>query len=301
VHATLHDDLRIGAARLRLSVGGHATPLQVYPSLATRFEQQRLDAHLSLTGQPIPWLLERGFSTLVDPLDDAPAPTDVVARLAVGASDARGPFTVRLEAFGTAIQNPVDLYSTSPPEDAPGVTPDTFAVRAADGRFYRAGATLSGTWRASATRGLYATGSATAQRFLNPDASPLHARAARTLPEVHGTLRLGARFLLFKDLKTDLYVSARGWSSMNSRWFHPPTGLLAIPSRARPIPTRPGTRIAPGGTARASAEAILRGAKLYFTFENVLSSSLQPGTFVVPVYPLPARQFRFGVHWPIFN
>jgi hypothetical protein len=30
-------------------------------------------------------------------------------------------------------------------------------------------------------------------------------------------------------------------------------------------------------------------------------ATLTPGTFVVPVYPLPARQFRFGVHWPIFD
>jgi hypothetical protein len=56
----------------------------------------------------------------------------------------------------------------------------------------------------------------------------------------------------------------------------------------------------------------LRGATLFFTFENVQSTfapagsvqrqtSLVPGTFVVPVYPLPARQFRFGVHWPLFD
>jgi hypothetical protein len=64
----------------------------------------------------------------------------------------------------------------------------------------------------------------------------------------------------------------------------------------------PGQQLGPSGTVDVHAETRLRGATLFFTFENVQAGTgVQPGTFVVPVYPLPARQFRFGVYWPIFN
>jgi hypothetical protein len=68
----------------------------------------------------------------------------------------------------------------------------------------------------------------------------------------------------------------------------------------------------PNGTVDVRAEIKLRGATLFFSLENAHVSfkqpgsferqaTLQSGTFTVPVYPLPARQFRFGVHWPIFD
>jgi hypothetical protein len=100
---------------------------------------------------------------------------------------------------------------------------------------------------------------------------------------------------------------------MNSRWFHPPTGRLVVPPATTPVPARgAGGQAGPSGTVDVHAEIKLRGATLFFTFENVQSTfaptgsvqrqaSLVPGTYVVPVYPLPARQFRFGVHWPIFD
>lgn len=301
LHASVRDSLRLGTTRLTLHAGAHATSVQAYPSATVRAERDRIDLQVDVSGQPVPWLLADGFSTLVAPLDDPPEPVDLVGRATAGISETRGPVTMRLEAFASAIQNPIDLYHREPAASA-NTPPDTFAVRAINGRFYRAGATLSGTWRKTATRGLYAQWSATAQEFLNPTASVSHDRLARTLPILHGRIRLGVRLLLFQDLKTDLHLDARGWSSTNSRWFHPPTGLLTVPARTAPVPSAPGRRVGPDGTLDASAEAILRGAKLYFTFENLLSNTeLQAGTFVVPVYPLPARQFRFGVHWPIFN
>jgi hypothetical protein len=70
--------------------------------------------------------------------------------------------------------------------------------------------------------------------------------------------------------------------------------------------------VGPNGTIAVHADIKLRGATLFFALENAQVSfaapgsferqaTLQPGTFTVPVYPLPARQFRFGVHWPIFD
>jgi hypothetical protein len=49
-------------------------------------------------------------------------------------------------------------------------------------------------------------------------------------------------------------------------------------------------------------EAGIREATLFFSMENVLSGTpVQPGTLIVPVYPLPERRFRFGVYWPILD
>ena len=306
VHLTVHDSLRVGATALHLAAGAHATSIQTYPSATVRAARPlgpvTADVQADVSGQPVPWLLDTGFSTLVDPMDDAPGPTDLVGRVAVGLSGARGVLRGRLEAFATGIRRPVDLYTLVPADGLPSTEPDTIAVRAADDPFYRVGVTLSGSWREKARRGLYARIQGTAQHMLLPTASPLHERRSKTLPPAYGRLRLGARFRLFQDLETDLHVQARGWMAMNSRWFHPPTGLLAVPPADAPILERPGQRVGPSGTLDATAEATLRGAKLYFTFENVLGQSdIQQGTFVVPVYPLPTRQFRFGVHWPIFN
>ena len=306
VHLTVHDSLRLGRTALHLAAGAHATSIQTYPSATVRAERAlgpvTADVQADVSGQPVPWLLDTGFSTLVEPMDDAPGPTDLVGRIATGLSWSRGVLQTRVEAFATGIRRPVDLYTLVPANSLPPVVPDTVAVRAATDPFYRVGVTLTGGWREDARRGLYARGRATAQHMLTPTASPLHERRSETLPPAYGRLRLGARFRLFQDLETDLYVQARGWMAMNSRWFHPPTGLLAVPPAEAPILEQPGQQVGPSGTLDATAEATLRSAKLSFTFENVLGrSEVQAGTFVVPVYPLPTRQFRFGVHWPIFN
>ncbi len=50
------------------------------------------------------------------------------------------------------------------------------------------------------------------------------------------------------------------------------------------------------------AEARVRDATLFFVYENALSgTALMTGNLIVPVYPLPAQRFRFGVFWPIFG
>jgi hypothetical protein len=180
---------------------------------------------------------------------------------------------------------------------------DTVSARATPSPVRRAGVTLAGGWRRNARRGLYATGRGTLLQTLNADASLLHDRLARTLPEAFGQVRIGARFVLFTSLTTDLYVRARGWSAMNSRWFHPPTGRLVVPPRQTPVPgPNAPNKVGPSGTIDVRAEAQLRDATLFFTFQNVQAGTqFQLGTFVVPVYPLPPQQFRFGVFWPIFD
>jgi hypothetical protein len=242
---------------------------------------------------------EVGFQDFVQPLEDGPSGVArSLVKGKVGVEASFGSVEVGVEGFAHHIRNAVDLYAVG------GDTTQAaqVAARRTPSPVYRAGATLSLGWRRGARRGLYLRGSATAQRTLNADASRLHARLSRTLPLVHGSARLGARFVFFQDLVTDLFVQARGWSTMNSRWFHPPTGRFAVPPLDAPIPPVPGQQLGPSGTVDVHAETRLRGATLFFTFENIQAGTgVQPGTFVVPVYPLPARQFRFGVYWPIFN
>src|SRR5688572_20452723 len=108
--------------------------------------------------------------------------------------------------------------------------------------------------------------------------------------------RIGARFTLFqRDLDLDVYLQGRYWTEMRSRLFHPPTGLLVVPSLSHPV-------FGSSGTLDVVAEIGIRTATLFMAYENVLSGTvIMRGNLIVPVYPLPERRFRFGVYWPIFN
>lgn len=306
-HASVQDSLRFGRTSVVLGGGWHASSVQTHPSasvdLRTSAGGIEWHASASAAGQPLPWMMADGFETLVQPLEgDAPSPSDLVYKGSLAGQSTLGPVDVRLEGFGHAITGPLDYYAVVPPGADLVTIPDTMAARTAADPFLRAGATLSLGWRTEADRGLYAAADVTAQQFLNDTTSPLHARVAETLPDLHGRARLGARFVLFTDLKTNLWMEARGWTAMNSRWFHPPTGLLSVPPLDQSVPDRPNRRVGPNGVVDVHAEAILRGAKLFFTFENITSDTeVHRGTFVVPVYPLPTLRFRFGVHWGILN
>jgi hypothetical protein len=316
-HAFARDSLRLAGTDLVLDAGWHATSDQQYPSAAAQLERPlgpfRFTAAASVAGQRRSWVETDGFAGLVQPLSDAP--TTAVGQVAtgrVGLGYTGGAFDLQMEGFAHQIRNALDLYATAPAPGRQVAAVDTVAARRTATPVRRVGGTVSVGWRCDVDRGLYATGSATALTTLNPGASRLHTRLARTLPEVYGQGRIGVRFVFFVDLITDLYVQARGWSRMNSRWFHPPTGRLVVPPATNPVPSRPGFVPGPNGTVDVHAEIKLRGATLFFALENAQVSfaapgsterqaTLQPGTFTVPVYPLPARQFRFGVHWPIFD
>jgi len=307
VHARLRDSLRVGRTDLVLNAGGHVTSQQRYPSLAARVRHPagpvRWTASIRATGQRSAWIEDEGFAGHVQPLPgDRGGAADRLLEGTIGGRTQLGPFDVGVTGFAHRIQNAVDLYAVSPEGTGLDAITDTVAARQTSTPVQRVGATVSLGWRNDARRGLYATGQGTLLETLNADASPLHARLARTLPSAFGRARLGARFVLFNDLTTDLYVQARGWSAMNSRWFHPPTGRLVVPPRDRPVPETPGGRVGPNGTVDVRAEVQFRSATLFFTFQNIQAGTqLQPGTFVVPVYPLPPQQFRFGVFWPIFD
>ncbi len=316
-HAFGRDSLRLGGTRLVLDAGWHATSDQQYPSGRVRLDQSvgPLDVRASatVTGQRASWYETDGFSGLVRPLPRSPSTLfGRVVEGQAGLTYTQGPLDLRVDGFAHQIRNALDLYAVEPPSTQRVASTDTAVARRTSAPMRRAGATVSMGWRRDASRGLYLSGRATALSTLNAGASSLHTRLARTLPTVYGRGRIGARFVFFVDLVTDLYVEARGWTSMNSRWFHPPTGRLVVPPATNPIPSREGFVPGPNGTIDIHAELKLRGATLFFALENAHVSFAQPGTverqatlqqgaFVVPVYPLPARHFRFGVHWPIFD
>ncbi len=306
-HVLLRDSLRLGRTDLMLNAGGHLTSQQRYPSVTARVEHPAgpvgLSASITATGQRSAWIEDDGFASHVRPLsEDRGGTADRLLEGTVGGRTQLGPFDVGAKGFAHRIQNAVDLYAVTPEDSVLSTITDTVAARQTSSPVQRVGATFSLGWREDARRGLYATGHGTLLKTLNAGATPLHTRLARTLPNAFGRARLGARFVLFNDLVTDLYVQARGWSAMNSRWFHPPTGRLVVPPRNNPIPAAPESNVGPSGTVDVRAEVQFRSATLFFTFQNIQAGTqLQPGTFVVPVYPLPPQQFRFGVFWPIFD
>jgi len=308
VHALVRDSIVLGPASLVLDGGLHQTDAQSSPTARAELRAPlgplTLRLQGSLDGQPIPWVLRSGFAGFVDPLQADPS--GQVRRVEGELRAEAGVWDARLTGFAHQVTDPVDLYAGRIGEQSLGV--DTVAVRQASSPFARAGVTLAAGVRREARRGLYATGHVTGLTFLNASDSPLHRRVAETLPEVYGRGRIGARFVFFEDLITDLSVQVRGWTDMNSRLFHPPTGLMVVPSLNEPVRGFPGRRVGPSYTVDVRAEATLMGAKLFFTFENVQSAQILPqgsrpqlGTFVTPLYPLPPLQFRFGVHWPIFD
>lgn len=299
LHATLRDSVALGATTLVLDGGLHADTRSVRPAatahVAQRWGATRLFAEAGLAPQTTSWIAENGFGGFVQPLDAAPEGRILQGRL--GVQTRFGAFDARLAGFAHTIEDPVELYATG--------APDTLAARVSPQPFRRAGVTLGAGWRRNARAGLYAAGQATATAFLNPDAAPENARVDEVLPRLYGQGRVGVRFVAFAgDLDADLYVKGRAWTRTRSRQFHPPTGLFAIPPPDAPVLDNPAVplRFGPYGTLDATFEAGIRGATLFFTFENLLSGTrLQPGVLVVPVYPLPERRFRFGVFWPIWD
>lgn len=307
LHIGLRDSLRLGATHLAVAAGGHLTAQQTYPSVTARTKWQtgsvQLSASLTVTGQRGAWIEEAGFPGVRPLQAERGGIADALVAGTVGARTHWKTFDLQLTGFAHQIRNAVDLYAARPAgADATAYT-DSVTVRRTSTPVRRVGLTAAGGWRRDARRGLYATGRGTLLSTLTADASVLHERLARTLPSVYGQARVGARFVLFTDLRTDLYVQARGWGAMHSRWLHPRTGRLVVPPLQTPVPgTGAPSTVGPSGTIDLHAEVRLQGATLFFTVQHIQAGTgLQPGTFVVPVYPLPPQQFRFGVFWPIFD
>ncbi len=290
LHLTLRHALRLGAFDLTLEGGLHATDHATFPGgaadVAYRAGALRLFADASYAGQPVSWIEEHGFGRFVRP--GATRPDGRVAQGRLGLTLRAGAFDLTAFGFAHEETRPLDLYATA--------TEDSLAVLVASQPFRRAGLGGALGWRRAARRGFYLTAQPTLVRFLNDDASALHARVKASLPALFAQGRLGARYLLFNgDLDLDVALQGRFWTQMRSRTLHPPTGLLVIP-------TADARLFGSSGTLDVVVRAGIRTATLLLAYENVLSDTqLLVGNLIVPVYPLPERRFRFGIHWPILN
>ncbi len=281
-----------------LRAAGHVhqhTNHGVYPSGHVEAERAlgslMVEARLASTARPSSRLETYGSGDLVTPLDDPVLTRTHRAHLSL--QSRWRTLDGRIEAFGHRTERAVDAERGDDPlERTVRVIPDPVDVMGVSGRL---------RWRYAAERGLYAVVQGTALQVRQSDA-PLLQQHAVSVPEAYGRGRLGARFVLFQDLKIDLYAEAYGWSDFRSRWFHAPTGQFTLP--ALDAPATPGTpaTLSPDGVVNVHAEADLRGAELMVSFENALAgTNVTPGTYVVPTYPLPGQRFRFSIHWPLFD
>lgn len=315
-HVTVRDSVQFGSNQVTANVGWHGTSSQQYPSAVLQLDRPLgpldLSGSLSATGQRLSWFETAGFPGFVRPLEQPASRIGRVLRGRVGLAYQNSPIDVKVDGFAHQIRGAVDLFAPPVAAIRRTSTTDSVVTRRTDTPIRRVGASVAAGWRRDAARGVYVTGTGTAITTLNEDASRLHSRLARTLPTLHGRGRIGMRFVLF-DLFANIYMQVRGWTRMTSRWFHPPTGRLIVPPQATSAPLpQSQTRVGPSGTIDLHAEIKLRGATLFLALEHASSSfaspdsfegqaTLESGTSVVPTYPLPARLFRFGVHWPIFD
>jgi len=290
LYAAARDTLRLSGLQAVVEAGLNRHDLVTFPSallhLKGRLGLLQFFSEASHTGQLVSWVDRYGYGASVHPVNQQPDGRITQGRLGLGLH--LGAFDLTAFGFGQEISRPLDFYATA---DA-----DTVFAVVSTTPHRRAGLGVDLGWRRGAKRGLYFTLQPTLYRFLNPDASPEHGRAAAALPEAFVRGRFGARFVLFlNDLDLDIYLQARGWTEMRSRVLHTPTGLLALPVQSAPL-------FAPSGTLDVYAEAGVRGATLFLSYENLLSgTNLLIGNLLVPDYPLPERRFRFGVFWPIFD
>jgi len=191
-----------------------------------------------------------------------------------------GRFTAGPYGFISRIQDGLDYWETA--IDSITVVKDTYTSIGA------------GLWLNLATdpnRGVYATLNS---GFMQTGRTQYGAE--RVLPKWSLSGRFGFHTILFKgDLRLDVSIQGRSWSTMSSRTLHAPTGVLVLPSDDR-YPVRGSYTI----------DLVLKGgirtATVYVLYENMTSGTgLLKGNELVADYPLPAGQLRFGVYWPISN
>ena len=226
--------------------------------------------------------------------------TGSITQASGGAGLYRGRFSVQPYGFVTSAQNAPDYKAWI--TGSAQVVSDTYVT-------YGAGIRVS--LSSKPERGLFAALNAamTGTRESELD-------SGRLLPQCVSSGQVGFRVVLFTgDLRLNTSVRGRSWSTMVSRALHAPTGLLVIPNKLRALSTLdqpsnalleiPATESAPvdaSYTLDLVLEGGVRTATVYIIYENITSGThLMSGNELVPDYPLPAQQLRFGVYWPIAN
>ncbi len=286
LHATLSDSLAIANWGVNGEVGVHSVGSEVSPAGQLRLSRGPVFLGLAYAGH-VPGRIEAiGYDSLLVRISTAT--TERVLSAELGGSLRFGSIGIDFRSFASSTNNPRAFV-------ADGLGGASFIDVA--GKVQRAGGSLSLAWRAETERGFYARGTASAAAVLNSSESDLHRREADALPSVWANGRLGLRAteLFNNNLDLDLAAQGRAWSGFRSRSYIPEVALFALPAVSSPkVPT--------SGVLDLVIEARLqRRATLFLLYENVLSTRVYDGAFIVPVYPLPAHRVRFGLFWTLFG
>ncbi|MYD18153.1 MAG: hypothetical protein F4X05_00720 [Rhodothermaceae bacterium] len=206
--------------------------------------------------------------------------TGSITQASGGAGLYRGRFLLQPYGFVTSAQNTPDYREMI--IDSLQVVSNTYVT-------YGAGIRLS--FSSEPERGLYATLNA-----VMTGSGENELDTGELLPEWVSSGQVGFKVVLFTgDLRLNTSVRGRSWSAVDSRALHAPTGLLVIPSAER-------APVDASYTLDLAVEGGIRTATIYIIYENITSGTrLMSGNELVPDYPLPAQQLRFGVYWPIAN
>ena len=293
LHLSANLSLPLDALQLEVEPALHKTDWGSFIGGQSRLTLDRdwlkVFVQTAYAGQAPSWVHLHGWGGSVDPLDTNPEARTLAMQ--AGLSLTGGPFSLDLTGFTSRTTSYTDFFAIP---NATTTSTDSIAAQLFEDPVQWVGATVDVGFRKKAARGFYLSFAPTLYKLGNATVSANHSVLTGSLPELFLQGRAGLRYLIFQgDLDLDLYANMRAWSSFQSRTLHPQTGLLAL----RTVDSRP---VDESIALDVVLEAGIRTAKLFLSFENVLSHpSLLVGNLLVPDYPLPAQRFRFGVFWPI--
>jgi hypothetical protein len=273
----------------RVTLGLHGSDDWVYPSASLQIMKPagrlKIRAEAGLNGRA-PSPLERVGGLDMRPLDDSPGHTRT-ENLQLSIADESRPLAWSLSGFLSRLVDPIDLARAS--EDG------GYNVVQLDGSVTWIGLSAEVGWRTRQTSGLYGVLGPTVQQATSSSTDPVASLMTSTLPKMHGFARFGYRNQFFKgDLDLDLYVVGHLWTSFRSRVYNTIHSVTSLPGLDE-------AEVRSSGTLDLRLAAGIREATLFLSFDNILADLAYPGALVVPVYPLPAQIFRFGVLWPIWG
>ena len=280
------DQFAIGRLVPRVVLGLHVVDEWVFPStglhLRRSFEKFSMAAEASLNGRaPSPLEKSGGLGVSVA----ARALSHVKSQSVRVSVDAPGRlFGLEVTGFASRLIDPVDIVRSGE---------ESYFVGQSSGSVTWTGVTATLGWRVLSRQGFYGSVSPTVQSAAVSDHDDVADGLASSLPTFFGTARFGYRNQFFLgDLDADIYLLGRAWSAFRGRVYDPVHALLVLPEA--------GANVNAGsGTLDVRVEAGIRGTTIFVSVDNVLAGLVYPGTLIVPVYPIPARAFRFGVFWPI--
>ncbi|MEM6326456.1 MAG: hypothetical protein AAF791_05000 [Bacteroidota bacterium] len=295
VHAALADTLRLGGARVIASAGGHLADGRLGPEVSVRTEAGRLFGGASWMGV-VPGRIERsGYASTIGPgvrVTPGDAPAEQVLSAEIGGRAEAGAFAVAARPFARVIWDAHRLLEQADVE-ATGADTAAFGFAHASAAIAQVGAQASVGWREGIVNGLYASSSATLQTWPSRDAGGLADRITEAVPTVFGSARLGFRAerVGTGSAALDLGATVRAWTAHRGGRVHPATGLVALARTDAPrLPARAGLDV--DATVRFGTRA-----RVFVTWENLLSGLVYDGARTVQGEPLPARHLRFGVFW----